>query len=144
VEFHAFQAIRLFTVKAPAPGSWTVRMVGRGAASLIASAKSALGFSFLIVEDGKPVSTLPVPGKRHRVEARMFDEVREASFQFLSPNGAVKEWLRLDAERGPGAEQKYVGEVTPPNADYRLAVTGTDAHGFPYQRVQGRYFVVSR
>jgi hypothetical protein len=144
VEFHGFQAIRLFTVKTPAPGSWVVRMAGRGAASLIASAKSELDFSLSIVEDGKPVSTLPVPGKALRVEARMFQDVREASFQFLSPNGAVKARLQLDAERGPGESGKYVGEVTPPNADYRLAVTGTDAHGFPYQRVQGRYFVVSR
>lgn len=80
VEFHGFLAIRLFTVKTPAPGSWVVRMAGRGAASLIASVKSELDFSLSIVEDGKPVSTLPVPGKPLRVEARMFQDVHEASF----------------------------------------------------------------
>jgi hypothetical protein len=52
--------------------------------------------------------------------------------------------FKLEPDGGSDELRKFSGEVTPPNADYRWSVTGTDAKGFSFQRVMSAYFVVSR
>ena len=110
----------------------------------MASARSPLGLHFAILDNGTPVAGLPVAGKPQHLEAEVSDTIREPSFQFVSPNGTARDVLQLEPGGGSGGRRKYSGDVTPPNADYRLAATGTDAKGFPFQRVMSAYFVVPR
>ena len=56
VDYNGFQAMRLFVVKAPAPGVWRVKVAGRGFLSVIVAAKSELRFSAAVVESGVPIA----------------------------------------------------------------------------------------
>jgi hypothetical protein len=47
----------------------------------------------------------------------------------------------LQAEEGADSDGHYAGEVTAPGTDFRVAVVGRDANGFPFQRVDGRLFL---
>ena len=142
VEHHAFQAVRLFVVKAPDPGAWTVRVAGRGVFSVVVSAKSDLALSYAVVEGDKPIPGLPVAGKSQRLEANVSRTVTDVSFEFLSPAGKRLQALALT--RSDALPRQYAGEVTPPNAEFRLAVSGTDSRGFRFQRMTNAYFLVPR
>ena len=91
-----------------------------------------------------PVRELPTPGKPQRLEARLIGTATDVAFHFVSPEGKPIRLLPLVRERESDESGPYAGEVTPPNAEYRLAVTGTDAKGFAFQRVENRYFLIPR
>ena len=65
VEHHAFEAVRLFTVKTPAPGGWKVRVAGGKLLTLVVTAMSRLALSGVTFsEDGTRLRTGPGMGNR--------------------------------------------------------------------------------
>jgi hypothetical protein len=131
VEHHAFDAIRLFVVPTPAPGIWRVRIAGRGFLSLIVKASTDLSLTNVsFAERGHPLKRLP-----QRLEIRMSGEAAEVAFQAVSSAGAPLAPLTLKLEPAPDGRRTYAGEVTPPKSDFRVAMMGIDAKGFPFQRV---------
>ena len=145
VNYRAYEAIRLFTIKAPSPGTWKVRMAGRGFFSLIVNAKADLaltGVSF--VQDGVPIAGLAPLGESVRLEAAMSGEPRQVEFHFISMRAALLQTVELELEQQADARRTYAADVTLPSTEFRVLMTGVDANGFPFQRVTQRLFVGDR
>jgi hypothetical protein len=142
LDYHAYKAVRLYTVKAPAPGVWRVKVAGHGVFSLIVSARSELRLRAAVMENGMPIRGLPVPGKPQRVKAEVSPATADVSFQFVLPTGRPLQALDLALEDSSDRWRTFAGDVTPPDAEFRLAATGTDRHGFRFQRMMNTYFLV--
>jgi hypothetical protein len=125
VEYHQFEAVRLFVVPRPVPGVWKVTAAGRGFFSMIVTAKSDLSLDNVVFANGL-------------AEATLSGSVRHAGFQFVAANGAPIRALQLNLEEESLERRKYRGQVVRPRADFRLAVSGLDANGFPFQRMESR------
>ena len=142
VEYHRFDAVRLFTVREPGPGIWKVRVTGRGVFSLIVKAQTELQLSGVAFVDGAaPVKGQPVRGRPQRLEAYMSGHAGEVAFQFVAANTAMLQTVDLGLEKESERYRTYAGQVTPPNEDFRVVATGTDANGFRFQRIEERLFV---
>lgn len=137
VVHHGFSAIRLFTVAAPAPGSWRVRVTGRGYLSILVRAQSDLSLGGVTFGD----RGFPVKRERQPLDVVVDGAVGEIAAHFLSVAGAPLDQVALTRADGDEDSQRYTAEVTPPASDFRVAVTGTDANGFRVQRVWHRLVV---
>jgi hypothetical protein len=145
VEYHAFDAIRLFTIKAPSPGTWKVTMAGRGFFSVIVNAKTDLALSGVsLLRDGTPIKGLAPLGESVRLEAGISGEPRQVGFQFISMRAAILETVELALEQETAMRRTYAAEVTLPSTEFRVLMSGIDANGFPFQRVTQRLFVADR
>ena len=145
VDFHAFEAIRLVTIKAPRPGRWKVRMAGRGFFSVIVKAKTDLaltGVSF--VQDGVPVRGLPALGKVVRLEAVLTGQPRQVGFHFISMRAALLQTVEMALEHEDAMRRTYAADVTLPTTEFRVLMTGIDADGIPFQRVTQQLFVAEQ
>ena len=136
VQSHRFEAVRLFTIAKPAPGLWKVSVAGRGFFSVIVRAKSDLQLASVTVTD----STGAPDGapKRQRLEVTIKGEATDLGFRLLSAAAASIGPLELALEKESDSESTYAGEVTPPTGSFRVAMTGIDASGFRFQRVDRR------
>src|SRR5262245_11404375 len=68
LNYHTYDAIRFFTIKAPSPGTWKVRIAGRGFFSLIVNAKADLALtSASLVQNGVPIKGLAPLGRTVRL-----------------------------------------------------------------------------
>ena len=142
VDYHAFEAVRLVTIKAPSPGMWKVRMAGRGVASIIVTAKTSLALTGVSwAQNGVPVKALVPHGKPVRLEATMSGERRQVSLHFVSMLAAMLRTVELDMPQETTARRTYSAEVTLPETDFRVLVTGVDAKGLAFQRVTPQLFV---
>jgi hypothetical protein len=63
---------------------------------------------------------------------------RQAAFHFVAGNGELIESLQLDLQDRSDEGANYRGPVRKPRKDFRVAVTGVDAAGFPFQRMESR------
>ena len=68
----------------------------------------------------------------------------QIEFQFVSMSATTIQALDLDVEDKFDGHRTYAGEVTPPSTEFRLAMTGLDAQGFRFQRVQNQLFMPER
>ena len=60
----------------------------------------------------------------------------QVAFHAMSGRADVLKLLNLELEKQEDTSRTFGGTVTAPAADFRIAVTGTDANGFRFQRVQ--------
>jgi hypothetical protein len=142
VEYHHFEALRMFVVDKPAPGTWKVTAGGRGLFSLIAKARTDLTLGRVsFAERGKPFFGLSMARKALDVEARVSGTDARVGFQFISSRAAPIRAFDLAVDPQGDDARRYVGQVTTPDVDFRVAVTGLDARGFPFQRVDSRLFI---
>ncbi len=145
VDYHAFQAVRLVTIKAPSPGTWKVRMAGRGFFSVVVTAKTNLALTGVsLAQNGVPVKGLAPLGKPVRLEATISGEPRQAGFLFISMRGATLRTLELKPEQEEATRRTYAAEVTLPGSEFRVVMSGIDRNGFPFQRVTPQLFVADR
>ena len=82
LDYHAFEAMRLFTIREPAPGLWRVRVTGRGFLTLIVKARTTLrltGVSF--ADAGIGLTREPKP---QRLEATVTGAAGPLAFEFVS------------------------------------------------------------
>ena len=145
VDSHAFQAVRLVTIKAPSPGTWKVRMAGRGYFSVIVTAKTNLALTGVsLAQNGVPVKGLAPLGKTVRLEAAINGEPRQVSFVFISMRAATLRTIELKPEQEGAPRRTYSAEVTLPGTEFRVLMSGIDGNGFPFQRVTPQLFVGDR
>jgi hypothetical protein len=132
VELQAFDAIRLLRMSTPVPGPWKVRVAGRGFLSVIVRAKTSLRLANVKLADPQPAA------KRapQRIEVAVEGTGSRVTFHAVSAGGDVLKPLRLELEAEDDTLRTYGGLVTMPAGDFRIAVTGTDANGFQFQRMQ--------
>jgi hypothetical protein len=111
---------------------------------LVAQAKSDLSLddARFVEEAGRPghEGLFPIKGQPRRgvqqmLEVRMSGAPSASGFAFYSSQGELLQRLTLAAEDGAsGDDRTYVGKVTPEASEFRLAVTGLDARGFPLRK----------
>jgi hypothetical protein len=144
VEPRLFGAVHLYTVGAPDPGAWKVRVAGRGLFSVIVEARSALALVDVTFLEGDVPLDAPRAGVQQRIEARVRGAAEEVAFQIVTLDASLIEWLDLSLkeemkeEEGADFDRTYAGEVTPTGGEFRVSLTGRDTNGFRFQRVLGR------
>ncbi len=149
VEYHQFQAGRIVTLPNPPPGAWTVRVAGKGMFFLVLQAKSELTLDRVaFVEPGGrpgheglfPIKGAPRRGVAQKLEVEMSGAFRNPRFRFVTSAAELIQELPLEAQEGSSGEQSFLGDVTPSARQFRLAVSGQDGRGFPFQRVHAPLF----
>jgi hypothetical protein len=81
-----------------------------------------------------PIDGSPVPGQTGTVEAVLTEGFSTGRFEFRAKTGEVLQ--ALDLTQGSGAAvDEFFGDVTPPNTQFLVYVTGQDVNGAAYQRV---------
>ena len=149
VEYHQFQAGRIVTLPKPTPGAWTVRVAGKGMFFLVLQAKSELTLDRVaFVEPGGrpgheglfPIKGAPRRGVAQKLEVEMSGAFRNPRFRFVSSAAELIQELPLEAQEDSGGEHAFLGDVTPRARQFRLAVSGEDGRGFPFQRVHAPLF----
>jgi hypothetical protein len=149
VEYHQFQAGRIVTLPKPTPGAWTVRVAGKGMFFLVLQAKSELTLDRVaFVEPGGrpgheglfPIKGAPRRGVAQKMEVEMSGAFRNPRFRFVSSAAELIQELPLEAQEDSGGEHAFLGDVTPRAGQFRLAVSGEDGRGFPFQRVHAPLF----
>jgi hypothetical protein len=126
VEYHQFESVRMYVVPRPAAGVWKVTAAGRGFFSMIVTAQSELTLDNV---------AFPEPGM---AEVTMSGSVRHAEFHLVAGNGEPIQAVQLNlAEESPG-RRTYRGSIARPRAKFRVAVSGLDPNGFPFQRMEER------
>lgn len=139
VEYHRFEAIHLAVVPKPAPGIWKVTLGGRGLLTFFVKATTALRLrSVDYRERGARLKSESKLGKKVEIEAMMTGAPRDLAFQFVGANAAAIRRLDLTLSDESDDSRSYVGEATTPTTSFRVAVTGYDANGFLFQRVEER------
>jgi len=145
VDHHAFEAVRLVTIKAPSPGTWKVRMAGRGFFSVIVTAKTNLALTGVsLAQNGVPIKGLAPLGQPVRLEAAMSGEPRQVGFHLISMRAETLRTVELRLEQEADKRRTYAADVTLPGTEFRVLMTGIDANGFPFQRVTEKLFVADR
>lgn len=132
VEYHQFESVRLFVVPKPAPGVWKVIAAGQGYFSAIVTAKTDLQLDRVAFSEARASGTGTV------LDVRVSGAFRQASFHFVAGNGELIESLRLDLQDRSEEGANFQGTVKKPRKDFRVAITGVDAAGFPFQRMESR------
>ena len=134
---------RIVSITTPAPGAWGITMNAVGPVSLNVTGEGDLDLtSFRFVEErGRPghtgmfpIAGLPIAGVPTVTHAVMSGPFSTATFELRTKTGAVLQTLALEAV-STELPNEFFGPVTPPGGAFLVYVTGTDAHGFPYQRV---------
>jgi hypothetical protein len=145
-----FNCVHIVAINRPAAGPISIQVVGTGRFWLRVRAQTALSLSSVefVRAGGRPgheglfrIDGEPVAGRLATLRLR----IREAAgatrkFVALSADGRVLQALEL-AEVD---DEEYVGSFVPPDEPFRIAVTGVDASGLPYQRVHGFVFHAER
>jgi hypothetical protein len=145
VEYHHFEAIRLFVVPKPTPGFWKVTIGGRGLLTLVVKAKTDLRLSGVTFqENGAPLTGESKLGKALRLEAMTSGTATDVAFQFVGSNAAAIQAFGLTLEDELDDLRTYAGDVLTPRMAFRVAVTGVDPNGFRFQRVQEQLLMPDR
>lgn len=145
VEHHGFEAIRLYTIKTPDPGLWKVRVAGRGFFSVIVNAKTDLRLTDVaFVAAGGLATKQPKLGTETHIEATLIGVASEIGFHFISSRASAIRAFNLRLEEDSETRRSYAGEVTLPATEFRIAITGIDAKGFAFQRIQKQLCIDTR
>jgi hypothetical protein len=132
VEYHQFESIRLFVVPKPAPGVWKLIAAGKGFFSAIVTARTELQLGQVTFVDAA------APGATPAVAASVRGAFQRVAFHFVAANAELIESLQLAVHDKSEEGASYSGPARRPRKDFRVAVTGVDAAGFPFQRMESR------
>lgn len=128
----------------PAPGKWHVRVSGKGRFWLEASGVSDI---FMVDAEfvhlaGRPghegyfrISGQPVADEPAMLRVELSGKTRNVRFHLTSPEASTLQPVTLKTESAGGDEGEYLGELRLPATPFRLAVTGEDQSGHPFERV---------
>ena len=144
-EDHQFDAIRFVTLASPEPGRWKITVAGKGLFFMIVTARTRLSLGRLVfLDEGRRTDTdghvvsLPEAGTPQPVEVRVDGAAGPVAFRLISSSAATLQTLSLEESGQEPGRRTYTGSVTLPATGGRLAATGIDERGFPFQRVDPR------
>ena len=141
---------RVITVVKPQAGMWHAEVSGTGTFWLEAQAQSDIYFikAEFVELGGRPghqglfrIQGQPIAGKPATLQVSVSATQAETTdFEFASVQGDVIEKLHLNATDHDREFLELTGEVPLPNQPFRVAVSGRDARGMPYQRFDSPLF----
>jgi hypothetical protein len=128
------QAGRILRIDSPEPGKWKVQLTGTGLFVLSVAAKTDLRLtdvSFYATSEDRPRLVHPLFGARQSLAAHITGEVSGVQLQVVGPAGDLMAGGDAAEASAKGA---YRSDITPASERFRIAVTGTDANGWLFQR----------
>jgi hypothetical protein len=142
-DLSSFRAQRMVIVSPPEAGIWTIRVAGSGVAGLVVQAKSALALAHVgFAPAGSEVFTgIPSAAAENAVRVRMTGHPTDVHASIVSGvfQHVAKLPLTSDEEEG-----SYTARFIPPADGFRLLVTGKDANGFAFQRMNAPLLTPAR
>ncbi|XP_069009305.1 hemicentin-1 [Embiotoca jacksoni] len=145
---HIPNSAKVFNIKDPQPGMWSIKTSSEGRHSVRISGLSNIdfraGFSRKPTMDFKKTSSRPVQGNPTHIllnTTGLSPPARADRLELLSITGEVMKTLpiRYYPERQPYSLWN-ITEFVPPNEAFFLRVTGYDRDGFLFQRVSSVSF----
>lgn len=139
----------IVTVAPPAPGEWHVQVAGKGRFWLEASGVSDI---FMVEAEfvhlaGRPghqgyfrIPGQPVAGQPAMLRVELSGKTRNVKFHLISPEAKRLQQVAMKAHLEGGDESEFLGELSLPTTPFRLAVTGEDENGQPFERVFASLF----
>ncbi|HET7212168.1 MAG TPA: hypothetical protein VFL79_01150 [Terriglobia bacterium] len=139
----------IVTVAPPAPGKWHVQVAGKGRFWLEANGVSDI---FMVTAEfvhlaGRPghegyfrISGQPVAGQPAMLRVELSGKIRNVQFHLISPEAGTIQPVEMRADSTNSDENEYFGKVSLPANPFRLAVTGEDENGRPFERVFSSLF----
>lgn len=141
-----FACSRIVALDGPRPGTYRIELHAAGRFWLTVRAQTpvSLGSAVFVREDGRPgheglfpIHGRPVAGRAATLRVRVAAEgVTDAAFALVSTEGRQLQPLELQAVD----DEEYVGPVVPPDGDFRVMFSGSDAAGFAFQRLVAMEF----
>ncbi len=140
----------LFSVAAPAAGTWRVALAGAGVFDLAVTADSPIELNrFQFVEnrgrDGHgglfPVKSQPLAGVTQLSRATVLGSVGTANFSLVSEAGSLIAELPAVQGGDSSAADEWTSSFTLPTERFRVRVSGLDTAGRAYTRVYPQLFV---
>ncbi|MBE8988348.1 hypothetical protein [Nostoc sp. LEGE 12450] len=135
---------RIVTVNAPETGTWRLQIQGSGDFSAEAQANSSIQFnSFQFVKlTGRPdhEGLFPIAGQPTTTTdntglASVFGPFNTVNFKLVSESGETIQSVNLVRGNSQAAADEFVGNFGLPATPFRVAVSGVDSKGLPYQRL---------
>lgn len=138
-DYSNFRAERMIVVKQPRPGTWKLRAGGSGLAGVMVQAHGGIALTNVefAAAPGAEFRPTPAAGVENIVRIHVSGPV--GGVQASVVNAAFKQVARLPLTAGDG-EGTFVTRLTPGPGGFRIAVTGEDAQGLPFQRVHAPLF----
>lgn len=138
-DYSNFRAQRMTIVDHPEPGTWTIRAAGSGIAAVVVQARSgiALARPEFARTSGNAFQPVPFAGVENLIRLRIRGEVQAVQASVVS--GSFKTIAPLTLTSDEDAHS-YAARFSPDAAGFRIAVTGRDAQGQPFQRVSAALF----
>lgn len=141
---------RLITVVKPRAGMWHAEVSGSGTYWLEAQAQSDIYFikAEFVEVGGRPghgglfrIKGQPIAGQPATLQVSMSaKEARTTEFALVSSKGDVLQKLHLKTTDHDREFLELTGDVALPNVPFRIAVSGRDGKGTPYQRYDSPLF----
>ncbi len=146
VDDNRYKAGRIVAMSRPEPGPWRVRIAGAGLFFTVVQARSpiSLNSAGFVEVGGRPGHPGYFPIKapvRLNVPQMLSASVsgaRVTALRLIGSSGETLQRIEPEPRDGSTDEEESMAPVTPSQPNFRVAVEGRDASGFPYQRVYSR------
>jgi hypothetical protein len=133
---------RIFTIQAPATGSWTMDLAGSGPYGISASANSPLELRrFAVVEPNAdihggyfPISGQPVAGSTVTGDATVLGPFASATFSAVDESGTLLKTIPLAQNFPDAAADHFLGTFALPLVPFRVVAEGEDETGHAFRR----------
>ncbi|MFB3921019.1 MAG: hypothetical protein ACE145_04815 [Terriglobia bacterium] len=143
VEISEWTCGRIVTVDSPEKGAWRIELSGTGRFWLRVEVKSELylltaGFMYL---GGRPghegyfrIPGQPLLGRPQLLRVTMSGKLQSADFRLVSPAGETIQPIHLESGSSSDDDREYMGTVALPPQPFRVAISGHDEDGLPFER----------
>lgn len=133
-EDHVYRAGRISVIPRPAPGVWTVRLLGKGAYSLAVQGRTQFTLGGVSFAGAGPRAGI-------EQEVNVYLQAPTPSLRFRMVNQAGEDPQPIAFEQSPAGSGRYAARFTPGAQPFRLLVEGTDEQGNVFfQRMDPRLF----
>lgn len=150
VEFTAWTCGRIVTIGSPEKGKWRVQLSGTGRFWLRVAAETEL--YVLRVEfvrlGGRPghegyfkIPGQPLAGRPQTLQATISGALQSAEFKLVSTDAETIQPISVKEEGSGPEDHEYLGTVILPHQPFRVAISGLDGSGLPFQRMYSTQFL---
>ena len=141
---------RIVTVNSPEPGEWRAEITGTGKFWFEVQAQSDIYFVGVefVEKAGRPgheglfrIQGQPIAGASAMLQVSVSARATQSTeFRLVSEQGEPIEKLQMRTVNSDRELLEFVGGVELPDAPFRVAVSGQDSNGRPYQRFFSNLF----
>jgi von Willebrand factor A domain-containing protein 7 len=141
---------RIVTVSSPEAGEWRAEITGTGRYWIEAQGQSDIHFisAEFVKEGGRPgheglfrIQGQPLAGSPGTLQSSLSaNATKTTEFYLVTESGQTIQKLHMNAVNDDRKFLEFVGTVELPSVPFRVAVSGRDSNGKPYQRFYANLF----